>query len=319
MSEDRAAPGQGPVLVTGGAGFIGSHLVDGLVARGQAVRVLDDLSTGCRANLPASPLVELIEGDVAHAVTVERAVEGVSSVIHLAAIASVQRSVEDPVGTHRVNYEGTLRVLEAMVRHGVKRIVYASSAAVYGASTDLPLRETAPPDPMSPYGVDKLAGEYALNAYRHTHGLHPTALRFFNVYGPRQDPRSPYSGVISIFVRACQTGRMVTLFGDGQQTRDFVYVGDLVRVLLASLDWNRAAPKRVNVGTGSPTSLLEVLAELQHASGKAIPRAFAEPRPGDVRHSLAAVDRLDALMGARPGTPLRDGLRAVFDAGPLTD
>jgi len=276
---------------------------------------LDDLSTGHRHNLPLDDAgIEFIEGDVAHPETVNRAVEGVEAVFHLAAIASVQRSVEDPFGTHRANYEGTLRVLDAMVHHGVKRIIYASSAAIYGANPDLPLRETAQPDPLSPYGVDKLAGEYALNAYRHTHGLHPTVLRFFNVYGPRQDPSSPYSGVISIFVRACRTGQPVTLYGDGQQTRDFVFVGDLVQVLIDSLGWNRGAPKRVNVGTGSPTSLLEMLAELEQASGTTIARRFAEARAGDVRHSLSSVDRLQSLMPGRTSTPLRDGLRAVLAA-----
>ncbi len=226
-----------PILITGGAGFIGSHLSDALLANGYAVRVLDDLSTGKRSNLQLQhPKLQLIEGDVADAALVAQAAAGCQAVVHLAAVASVQASVEDPVKTHQSNFIGTLNVCEAMRLAGIRRVLFASSAAVYGNNGEgESISEETPKAPLTPYAVDKLASEHYLDFYRRQHGLEPVVFRFFNIFGPRQDPSSPYSGVISIFSERALSGQPITVFGDGEQTRDFVYVGDLVSVMLQAL------------------------------------------------------------------------------------
>ena len=224
------------VLVTGGAGFIGSHMTERLVKAGHAVIVFDDLSTGRLSNLAAvSGAYELVTGHVADADTVAKSVAGCDAVVHLAAVASVQASIDSPLRTHEANLSGSIQVFEAAARSGVGRVVYASSAAVYGEAQDLPIREDAPTSPMSPYAVDKLAGEYYLAHYGRSGAFAVNAFRFFNVYGPRQDPSSPYSGVISIFLDRARRGEGVTIFGDGSQTRDFVYVHDLVDVLMLAV------------------------------------------------------------------------------------
>jgi UDP-glucose 4-epimerase len=227
-----------PILITGGAGFIGSHLCDALLEKGYAVRILDDLSTGKRSNLQLGhPQLELIEGDVADAALVARAVAGCQAVVHLAAVASVQASVEDPVKTHQSNFIGTLNVCEAMRQHGVRRVLFASSAAVYGNNGEgQSIAEDTPKAPLTPYAVDKLASEQYLDFYRRQHGLEPVVFRFFNIFGPRQDPSSPYSGVISIFCERATSGKPIMVFGDGEQTRDFLYVGDLVQVMVQALE-----------------------------------------------------------------------------------
>lgn len=303
------------VLVTGGAGFIGSHVVDRLLADGAAVVVLDDLSTGRRANLPTGAGVTMVEGDVADPAAVERAIDGCAAVVHLAAVASVQRSVEDPLGTHRANLVGTLCVLEASKRHGVERIVYASSAAVYGDAAPLPVSEDAPLDPRTPYAIDKLAGEHYLRAYASSSDLSTVALRFFNVYGPRQRSDSPYSGVISLFVDRVAKGESVDIFGDGRQTRDFVAVADVVDAIVRSL--HVSVPDRsvvANVGTGSGTDLLELLAAIAEVAGQdPQPPRFGPARTGDVRHSRADVARLPSLLGRWTPRGLRDGLRALVN------
>src|SRR5579862_232702 len=247
-------------LVTGGCGFIGSHLVDALLARGDRVRVLDDLSTGKRANIPAS--AELVIGDVADPSAIARAIGGVDGIFHLAAVASVQRSTEDWIGCHRTNLTGSIAVFDAARRARAKAplpVVYASSAAVYGDNPAVPLRENATLQPLSAYGADKLGSELHGRVAAHVHGVPTTGLRFFNVYGPRQDPRSPYSGVISIFCDRLRAGRAITIFGDGSQTRDFVYVGDVVAALAAAMARLVAAPQPlgdvVNVCTGRATAV----------------------------------------------------------------
>lgn len=303
-----------PILITGGAGFIGSHLADALLARGHAVRVLDDLSTGKRANLALdNPLLELIEGDVADAALVARAMAGCKAVAHLAAVASVQASVDDPVATHQSNFIGTLNVCEAMREHGVKRVMFASSAAVYGQNGEgRAIDEDTPKAPLTPYAVDKLASEQYLDFYRRQHGLEPAVFRFFNIFGPRQDPSSPYSGVISIFTERALAGLPITVFGDGEQTRDFVYVGDLVDVLVQALEmeWLEAGP--VNVGLNQATSLKQLLAAIGEVLGDLPPVTHAEPRAGDIRHSRASNARLLLRYDFPPATPLRVGIARLL-------
>lgn len=303
-----------PILVTGGAGFIGSHLVDALLARGRRVRVLDDLSTGKRANLPQdNPRLELVEGDVADLACVRAALTGCSAVAHLAAVASVQASVEDPLGTHRSNFVGTLNLCEAMREQGVRRVVFASSAAVYGQNGEgTAIGEDTPKAPLTPYAADKLASEHYLDFYRRQHGLEPATFRFFNIFGPRQDPSSPYSGVISIFAERAQAGLPITVFGDGEQTRDFVYVADLVALLVQALEASPLEAGAVNVGLGRATSLNQLLAALADILGGLPPVSHAAARAGDIRHSRADNRRLLARFAFPEPTPLREGLARLL-------
>jgi UDP-glucose 4-epimerase len=299
-----------PILVTGGAGFIGSNLIDALVARGCSVRVLDNLSTGKRSNLPDDARVELIEGDVADAQTVRRAVKGCRAVVHLAAVASVQASVENPVGTHQSNLVGTLNLCEAMRGAGVRRVVFASSAAVYGNNGEgQPIDEETLKAPLTPYAADKLASEHYLDFYRRQHGLEPVVFRFFNIYGPRQDPSSPYSGVISIFTERAQQGLPVTVFGDGEQTRDFVYVGDLVEVLVQALESSKVEEGAVNVGLNRATTLNQLIEAIGDVLGGLPPLVHEGARAGDIRHSRANNARLLRRYALpEPPTSMRDGL-----------
>jgi len=303
-----------PILVTGGAGFIGSNLVDALVARGYSVRVLDNLSTGKRSNLPTGANVELIEGDVADAQLVRRAVQGCGAVVHLAAVASVQASVDDPVGTHQSNFVGTLNLCEAMREAGVRRVVFASSAAVYGNNGEgQAIDEDVPKAPLTPYAVDKLASEHYLDFYRRQHGLDPVVFRFFNIYGPRQDPSSPYSGVISIFTERAQQGLPIAVFGDGEQTRDFLYVGDLVEILLQALESAVAEAGAVNVGLNRATSLNELLAAIRDVLGALPPVSYGQARGGDIRHSRADNTRLlQRFRLPEPATDMRTGLATLL-------
>ncbi|GGK09759.1 NAD-dependent epimerase/dehydratase family protein [Pseudomonas matsuisoli] len=305
----------GPILVTGGAGFIGSHLVDGLLAKGYAVRVLDNLSTGKWSNLPAGrDRLELIEGDIADVDVVESSMQGCSAVAHLAAVASVQASVEDPVSTHRSNFIGTLNICEAMRRAGIKRVLYASSAAVYGPNGEgQAIDEDTPKAPMTPYAVDKLAGEQYLDFYRHQHDLEPAIFRFFNIFGPRQDPSSPYSGVISIFTTYARDAKPITLFGDGEQTRDFVYVGDLIDLLIQALEMPRVEAGAVNVGLSRSTSLNQLLETIGSLVGGLPPISNAAARAGDIRHSRANNSRLLARYRMAEPTSLRDGLARLLN------
>lgn len=305
---------ESPILVTGGAGFIGSNLVDVLVARGYSVRVLDNFSTGKRDNLPLDGRVELIEGNVADAQTVRRAIQGCQAVVHLAAVASVQASVDDPVGTHQSNLVGTLNLCEAMREEGVKRVVFASSAAVYGNNGEgQAIDEQTPKAPLTPYAADKLASEHYLDFYRRQHGLEPVVFRFFNIYGPRQDPSSPYSGVISIFTERAQQGLPITVFGDGEQTRDFVYVGDLVEVLVQALGKPSVETGAVNVGLNRATSLSQLLAAIGDVLGGLPPVSYENARSGDIRHSRANNARLlQRFQLPEPITDMRSGLAKLL-------
>jgi len=299
-----------PILVTGGAGFIGSNLVDALLAHGYAVRVLDNFSTGKRSNLREASALEVIEGDVADSAAVQRAVRGCRAVVHLAAVASVQASVDDPVGTHQSNLIGTLNLCEAMRAEGVRRVVFASSAAVYGNNGEgEAIDENTPKAPLTPYAADKLASEHYLDFYRRQHGLEPVVFRFFNVFGPRQDPSSPYSGVISIFTERAQKGLPIAVFGDGEQTRDFIYVGDLVMVLMQALEVERPEEGAVNVGLNRATSLNQLLDAIAEVLGGLPEVTRQAARSGDIRHSRANNARLlQRFRLPDPPTSMRDGL-----------
>ena len=303
-----------PILVTGGAGFIGSNLIDALVARGYPVRVLDNLSTGKRSNLPDDPSVELIVGDVADAQAMRSAVQGCRAVVHLAAVASVQASVDDPVGTHQSNLVGTLNLCEAMREAGVRRVVFASSAAIYGNNGEgQPIDEDTPKAPLTPYAADKLASEHYLDFYRRQHGLEPAVFRFFNIYGPRQDPSSPYSGVISIFTERAQKGLPIAVYGDGQQTRDFLYVGDLVELLLQALELPVVEVGAVNVGLNQSTSLNQLLDAVGDVLGGLPKVSYQAARQGDIRHSRANNTRLlQRYRLPEPATGMREGLAKLL-------
>lgn len=303
MSADR-------ILVTGGAGFIGSHLVEALLENGYGVRVLDDLSTGKLANLPVDRAhLSLNVGDVADAPTVERALKDCSAVVHLAAVASVQASVENPVATHQSNFIGTLNICEAMRQAGLRRVVFASSAAIYGNNGEgTAITEDTPKAPLTPYAADKLASEHFLDFYRRQHGLEPVILRFFNIYGPRQDPSSPYSGVISIFSERAKKQLPVTVYGDGEQTRDFVYVEDLVKVLVQAVKESEPSGEPVNVGFNRSTSINELVATLNTLLGRPLAVNYAAPRSGDIRHSRADNQRLLERFRLAEPTCFADGL-----------
>lgn len=302
-------------LVTGGAGFIGSHLVEALVEHGERVRVLDDFSTGRRENLAAvADHIELLEGDVADPETAERAVSGCDYVLHLAAIASVQASLEEPQTTHRVNVNGTLNVLDAARRAGVRRIVFASSAAVYGDHTVLPLQEELPPRPLSPYAVHKVAGEMYHRVFHASYGLPTVALRFFNVYGPRQDPTNPYSGVISIFAARIARGERPVIYGDGKQTRDFVYVTDVARAGLLVCEQEAAVGGVFNVAGGRQTNMLQLAAVLNQVLDTSLTPTFAPARSGEVRFSQANVSRAREVLGWEAQITLQEGLSRLMQA-----
>jgi len=300
------APARSPVLVVGGAGFIGSHTVEALLAGGHEVRVLDDLSSGKRDNLPQHDALELVVGDVRDAATVRRAMRGIRGCIHLAAQVSAVRAVEDPLGSAMRNIVGFINVIEAMREEGVPRLVYASSAAVYGDNQNLPLNEDETLLPTNPYGLEKQVDELYAGLYARLHGLNSLGLRYFNVYGPRQDPSSPYSGVISKFMQNLASGAALTIFGDGHQTRDFVYVGDVAQanVLALGSDYSGVC----NVATGSRVELLELAQVLGGCVGAQAHLEFAPARKGDIRHSCGSDRRLRRQLGFAPGHSLEDGL-----------
>lgn len=298
-------------LVTGGAGFIGSHLCDALVARGNTVRVLDDLSTGRRSNLPDG--ATLIEGDVADPALVGAAMDGVDGCFHLAAIASVEKGVTDWLGTHRANITGTITVLDAVRRQGSRiPVLYASSAAVYGDAATVPIAETEPCVPLSAYGADKYGCELHARVGSHVHGIPTVGLRFFNVYGPRQDPKSPYSGVISIFCERILRGMPIAIFGDGQQTRDFVYVADVVAALLAGMALRPADAPVFNVCTGLPTSVDALARQIAELAGKNLDVRSEPPRAGEIRHSLGVPALADRVLRLSGRVSLPTGLDKVL-------
>ncbi len=306
-------------VVTGGCGFIGSHTVDALIASGHRVVVLDDFSAGKRANVAqhaSSDRFHLVECDVSHGIFAALAPivakhGPVERIVHLAAQVSVVSSMANPLYDMQVNYGGTLHVLEYARTSGVKKVVFASSAAVYGDVATMPVAEEIPLQPMSPYGIDKLASEFALDCYASQHGVPTTALRFFNVYGPRQDPTSPYSGVISIFADRAKTNRPLTIFGEGMQTRDFVYVGDVVRAIVSALkDGNSRLI--ANVGTGHAITVKELARTVVDLCGGGSTIEHAAARSGEIPDSRARVDRLRDQLGVVAETKLIDGLRATL-------
>ena len=300
-------------LVTGGAGFIGSHLSEELVRRGHHVRVADSLITGKRSNLAHLPQVEFIEGDLADLEFARRAVEGCEYVLHQAAIPSVPRSVKDPVLSNRANVDGTLNTLVAARDAGVRRLVFAASSSAYGNTPTLPKHEQMPTNPLSPYALQKVIGEQYLQMFTRLYGLETVSIRYFNVFGPRQDPSSPYSGVISVFATSLLEGRPPTIYGDGEQTRDFTYVANVVDGVLRACEAPGANGQIINVATGGRISLNQLFAEMRNIVGAAVTPVYAEPRAGDVRDSQADITRARELLGYAPGVSFADGLRQTVE------
>ena len=296
-------------LVTGGCGFIGSHLSTALLASGANIVVLDDLSTGRRECLSAA--AELIVGDIRDEATVRRALASCDACFHLAAVASVQRCQDEWALSHDVNLSGTVRIFEAARDRGNLPVIYASSAATYGDLGPQPLTETADPAPISAYGADRYGCELQARAGGRAFGLPTTGLRFFNVFGPGQDPQSPYSGAVSLFAKRLRQGRGIDIFGDGKQTRDYVYVGEVVRALMLALQTAAAAPV-FNVCTGHSVSVIELAHELFMLRGRKPAMTFRAPRPGDVRHSLGDASRGAAILGFRAEVPLAEGLETTL-------
>jgi nucleoside-diphosphate-sugar epimerase len=302
------------VLVTGGAGFIGSHLVEALLRRGERVRVFDNFSTGRHENVKhLHDDIELIEGDLRDFDAVRRAVAGVEVVFHQAALASVQRSVDDPMTTNAVNVTGTLHVLMAARDAGVRRVVFASSSSVYGDTPTLPKVETQAPQPLSPYAVSKLAGEQYCMAFSVVYGLPSIALRYFNVFGPRQDPHSEYAAVIPRFIDRMVRGLPPIIYGDGLQSRDFTYIENVVDANLAAADAPASCSTVFNVGAGERTSLLDLAAQINHVLGCRLTPEHHPPRAGDVRHSLASIEAIGQTLGYAPRITLAEGLARTIE------
>ena len=300
-------------LVTGGAGFIGSHLAEELVRRGHRVRVLDNLSTGKRRNLAHLPAVEFLEGDVSDPAACARAVQGTEYVLHQAAIPSVPRSVLDPVASNRANIDGSLNILVAARDAGVRRLVYAGSSSAYGDTPTLPKREDMATSPLSPYALQKLVAEQYCQMFTRLYGLETVTTRYFNVFGPRQDPGSPYSGVISLFATALLEGRQPTIYGDGSQTRDFTYIANVVDGVLRACEAPKASGEVINVATGGRISLNRLLEAMNHIVGTSITATYVESRVGDVRDSQADIAKAQALLGYAPTVGLETGLRLTLE------
>lgn len=302
-------------LVTGGAGFIGSHLVDALTAAAHRVRVFDNFDTGLASNLAhVAPAPEIVRGCLTDAAAVARAVEGCEVVFHLGALASVAKSVEDPPLNHAVNATGTLHVLDAARKAGVRRVVYAGSASAYGGADDPAGQgEDTPLCALSPYAAAKLAGEFYCQSFAASYGLETVRLRFFNVFGPRQRPDSPYSGVIAIFASMLAAGRVPTIHGDGLQSRDFVAVEDVARALVLAADAPGVSGRVYNVGTGGSVTLLQLLDALNRVLGTAVVPTHGPARAGDIRHSRAKIDRIAADLGYAPRVAFEDGLRRTVE------
>jgi len=302
------------VLVTGGGGFIGSNLVRALLARGDDVRVLDNFSTGNRANLEGLD-VEVVEGELRSYERVHNAVRGVDVVFHLGALGSVPRSVQDPLTSSAVNVEGTLNVLLAARDENVRRVVFSSSSSVYGTRRELPVTEETPPDPISPYGVAKLAAErYCVSFSRVYERLESVVLRYFNVFGPRQSPHSQYAAVIPLFVSAIERGDPITIFGDGEQSRDFTYVENVVDATIRAAEVPEANGRMFNVSAGRPATVNELADALGRIMQRDVERRFAPPRAGDIRDSWAEISAARDVLGYEPRVELEEGLRRTVDA-----
>jgi UDP-glucose 4-epimerase len=304
------------VLVTGGAGFIGSHLVEALVNEGYQVRVLDNLVTGHRSNLAhLERRFEWMEGTLADFAVCRRAAEGVQCVFHEGAIPSVPRSVREPIESHDSGPTATLNMLEAARGAGARRFIFAASSSAYGDTLELPKHEGMIPRPLSPYAAGKLAGEHYVSVYAQTMGLDGVSLRYFNIFGPRQDPSSPYSGVISLFIKSMSQGERPTIHGDGGQTRDFTYVANAVAANLAAMRHPDPLKGQVfNVGTGDRVSLLDLVCALNRILGTNLEPVFQAPRAGDVRDSLASLERIAQVLGYKPAVSFEEGLRRTVEA-----
>jgi nucleoside-diphosphate-sugar epimerase len=302
-------------LVTGGAGFIGSHLVRRLLADGKTVRVVDNLSTGEISRLSDLRAdIEFIEGDLANEEISRKATAGIAYAFHEAAIPSVQRSVQDPVGTNRANITATLNLLESSRKAGVQRLVYAASSSAYGDTPTLPKQENMRPRPLSPYALQKLAGEQYCKLYFDIYGLETVSLRYFNVFGPRQDPNSEYSAVVPKFTSKLLAGEAITVYGDGEQSRDFTYIENVVEANLLALRSPRAAGHVVNVGCGARISLNELVRILENELATKAKVHYESAKPGDVRHSLADIRRAKELLDYEPTVMIQEGLRRTIEA-----
>jgi len=300
-------------LVTGGAGFIGSHLAEELVRRGHSVRVADSLITGKRRNLAHLPGVEFLEGDLADMAFAQRAAAGMNYVLHQAAIPSVPRSVKDPITSNRANIDASLNVLVAARDAGVKRLVYAGSSSAYGNTPTLPKREDMPPNPLSPYALQKLVAEQYGRMFTALYGFEVVTIRYFNVFGPRQDPGSPYSGVISLFATALLEGRQPVIYGDGEQTRDFTYVANVVDGVLRACEASKAAGEVINVATGGRISLNQLLRVMNAIVGTNLQAIYQEERAGDVKDSQADITKAKTLLGYEPTVSLEEGLKHTLE------
>ena len=301
-------------LVTGGAGFIGSHIAEALVKRGDRVRVLDNLSTGKRENLAhIAGEIEFIEGDIRDYDITRRAMKDVNIAFHEAAIPSVPRSVKDPQFNHENNVNGTFNVLMAAREAEVGRVVFAASSSAYGETEVLPKQEEMLPNPLSPYAVAKLVGEFYCQVFTRAYGLETVSLRYFNVFGPRQDPSSPYSGVISKFITTLLDGHAPVIYGDGEQSRDFTYIDNVVAANLSAAQAPAASGQVMNLGLCERTTLNQLLGELQRIIGTSLAPQYEDARPGDIRHSLADITRAEELLGYRPTVGLAEGLRRTVE------
>lgn len=301
-------------LVTGGAGFIGSNLVSELLNRGETVRVIDNFSTGKRDNLyPFRKDVELVEGDIRSYHIVHEAVRGVDYILHQAALPSVPRSIADPITTHEVNTNGTLNVLNAAKELSVKRVIFASSSSIYGNNPELPKHEEMMPNPLSPYAVSKLTAEKYMKVFNQLYGLETVSLRYFNVFGPRQDPTSQYSAVIPKFITAMLTGTAPTIYGDGEQSRDFTFINNVVNANLLACTAEGAAGEEMNVACHERTTLNELVMGINQIIGADITPNYADPRMGDVKHSYAAIDKAKGAISYTPSTGFMDGLRTTVE------
>jgi UDP-glucose 4-epimerase len=304
------------VLVTGGAGFIGSNLTEALLRRGHFVRVLDDFSTGKRENLIFNKeysSLEMIEGDIRDSSTCQEAVKGMEYIFHQAALPSVQRSVEDPGTSHSVNAGGTLNMLLAAKEAGVKRVIYASSSSVYGDTPTLPKNEQMPSDPLSPYALQKYIGEQYCRLFYQLYGLETISLRYFNIFGPKQDPRSIYSAVIPLFIDALMQGRPPTIFGDGEQSRDFTYIENVVQANLLAMSAEHLHGEAINIACGKRTSLNQLFNVLKDILGSKQAPLYEEPRKGDVRHSLADIRKGKELINYEPKVGIEAGLKKTVE------
>ncbi|MBX3394540.1 MAG: SDR family oxidoreductase [Phycisphaerae bacterium] len=319
------------VLVTGGGGFIGSHLVEGLVRRGHRVRVLDNFSTGKTSNLAAlrdahgepiftpegkahrAEIAELLVGDAADPAVCQSACRGVDVVLHQAAVPSVPKSIADPVTSHRANIEATFQLLLAARGAGVRRFVYAASSSAYGESEKLPKEESMPSSPLSPYAVQKLAGENYCRVFYGCYGLQTLSMRYFNVFGPRQDPRSQYAAAIPSFVTSVLRGDSPIIYGDGEQTRDFTYIENVVSANLMAIDAKETRGESINIACGEHVTVNDIIARINQALGRSVTPKYVPPRPGDIKHSWADISLAERVIGYRPVVPFAEGLRRTIE------